>query len=268
VKPVSKTAYYCCAVRALDAAASPSACGDRYAERFMTPEAWAVFEPFRELKPPNASNVARHRMIDDILRTELARRPETGVVIIGAGFDTRAFRLSGGHWVEVDEPALIALKEAQLPAREAPNPLTRVAVAFDREALDSALARFRDLTAPTIVLEGVLPYLSEGEVETLLRAVRGTFSRPRLICDMTSEAFLRRYAAKIGRRLKELGAPYGRLGREPRGLIEAAGFRLVSSESIVGRAAELGLLRIPRWLLATLFRTLRDGYTIATFESV
>jgi O-methyltransferase involved in polyketide biosynthesis len=36
VKPVSKTAYYCCGVRALDAAAPSSLCGDRYAERFMT----------------------------------------------------------------------------------------------------------------------------------------------------------------------------------------------------------------------------------------
>jgi hypothetical protein len=27
------------------------------------------------------------------------------------------------------------------------------------------------------------------------------------------------------------------------------------------------MLRIPRWLLATLYRTLRDGYTIGVFES-
>ena len=38
-------------------------------------------------------------------------------------------------------------------------------------------------------------------------------------------------------------------------------------ESVIGRAAELGMLRIPRWLLSTLLRTLRDGYTIGVFES-
>lgn len=96
-KPVSKTAYYCCGVRALDAAASHTVCGDQFAERFMTSDAWALFEPFRGLRAPNVSNVARHRLIDDLLRARLARRPETAVVIVGAGFDTRAFRLPGGR---------------------------------------------------------------------------------------------------------------------------------------------------------------------------
>ena len=72
MKPVSKTAYYCCAVRALDAGTSRPECGDHLAQRFMTPEAWALFEPFRDLGTPNASNVVRHRMIDDRLRAAIA----------------------------------------------------------------------------------------------------------------------------------------------------------------------------------------------------
>lgn len=266
-KPVSRTAYYCCAVRALDAVAARSACGDRFAEHFMTPAAWEMFEPFRELEGPNASNVARHRMIDDLLRERLSRRPDTGVVIIGAGFDTRAFRLPAGQWVELDEPALMEVKEAILPVAQSPNRLTRVPIAFGQEPLAGALAPFRDLPEPVVVLEGVLPYLSGGEAELLLRTVRETFSSPFLICDLTTPAFVRRYASKIGKRLQSLGAPYGRLDRDPLELIESAGFRLTSRESIIGHAATYGLLRIPRWLLATILRTLRDGYTIATFES-
>lgn len=96
LEPVSKTAYYCCGVRALDAGATHPVCGDQYAERFMTAEAWALFEPFRGFRAPNASNIARHRLIDDLLRARLARQPETTVVIVGAGFDARAFRLPGG----------------------------------------------------------------------------------------------------------------------------------------------------------------------------
>jgi methyltransferase (TIGR00027 family) len=268
MKPVSRTAYYCCGVRALDAAASHPVCGDQYAERFMTPEAWSMFEPFRDFAAPNASNVARHRIIDDLLRTAIQARPETGVVIIGAGFDTRAFRLPGGRWVELDEPALMALKEAQLPAREAPNPLTRVAIAFDREPLGAALASFRQLARPVVVLEGVLTYLSAAEVHGLLDAIRTTFTSPTVVCDLTTQAFARRYAGKIGERLRELGAPYGRLEVEPLELFQAAGFRPTMRQSVVGRAAALGMLRIPRWLLATGLRTLRDGYTIATFKPV
>jgi O-methyltransferase involved in polyketide biosynthesis len=234
----------------------------------MTPDAWALFEPFRALAAPNASNVARARMIDDLLRETLQSRPDAGVVTIGAGFDSRPFRLPGGRWVELDEPALIALKEAELPAASAPNPLTRVAIEFDREPIEAALAPFRHLSSPTVVLEGVLTYLSAAEVRASLQAIRTTFTNPTVICDLRTPAFNRRYSRKIGRLLKDLGAPYGRLeGDEEVDLIQAAGFRLTRRQSVVGRAAELRSLRIPRWLLSTLLRTLRDGYTIGVFET-
>lgn len=169
-------------------------------------------------------------------------------------------------WVELDEPALITLKEAQLPAREAPNPLTRIAIRFEREPLEATLAPFRHLTDPVVVLEGILPYLSAAEVRGLLQAIRNSFSNPTLICDLTTPAFARRYGGKIGKRLRELGAPYGRLEVEPLELIQAAGFRLMTRQSAVGEAVALGMLRIPRWLLATVLRSVRDGYTIASFE--
>jgi methyltransferase (TIGR00027 family) len=267
MKPVSKTAYYCCAVRALDAASPTRGCGDQFAGRFMTPDAWALFEPFRGLAGPNAANVARHRVIDDLLRTTLQSRPDAGVVIIGAGFDTRAFRLPGGRWVELDEPALIALKEAELPAPSAPNPLTRVAIEFDREPLQPALVPFRHFSNPVVILEGVLPYLTVAELRALLHVIRTSFTSPTLICDLRTPTFVRRYTGKIGKLLLELGAQYGRLDGDDAELIQEAGFRLTMRQSVIGRAAELGLLRIPRWVLSTLLRSLRDGYTIGVFES-
>lgn len=209
MKPVSKTAFYCCGVRALDAASARPICNDGYAGRFMTPEAWAVFEPFRGLDGPNASNVVRHRMIDDLLRARLARRPDTGIVIMGAGFDTRAFRLPGGRWVELDEPAVIAAKDIEIPAAQAPNPLTRVAIAFDGQPVAPALAPFRDLPEPVVVLEGVLPYLADAEASELLCALRRTFDSPTLVCDLTTRAFSRRFSGEIGDKLRALGAPFG-----------------------------------------------------------
>ena len=192
-------------MRALDAETASPICGDTFAARFMTPEAWQTFEPFRDLGPPNASNVARHRMIDDVLRARLAARPDTGVVIIGAGFDTRAFRLTGGRWLELDEPAAIELKEARLPAHDAPNPLTRVPIQFDREPLAAALTPFRDLVEPIVVVEGVLPYLTEAEISALARTVRGAWTNPTLVCDLMTLTFARRYGGKIGRRLRGSG---------------------------------------------------------------
>jgi hypothetical protein len=45
------------------------------------------------------------------------------------------------------------------------------------------------------------------------------------------------------------------------------GFRLTARQSAVDQAVALGILRIPGWLLATVLRSLGDGYTIASFES-
>ena len=62
MKPVSRTAFYCTGVRALDADKTQPACGDQYAGRFMDDQAWQAFEPFRGFTGPNISNATRHRI--------------------------------------------------------------------------------------------------------------------------------------------------------------------------------------------------------------
>src|ERR1700752_3073934 len=104
MKPVSRTAFYCTGVRALDAERLQPACGDRYAERFMDEDAWRAFEPFRLFTGPNASNAKRHRIIDDLLRERRSADRERRIILIGAGFDSRAFRLTGGGWLQRGEP--------------------------------------------------------------------------------------------------------------------------------------------------------------------
>src|SRR5436190_20578659 len=130
MKPISQTAYYCCGVRMLDARSPAPVCGDGYAGRFMDDEGLRVLDRFRDEHRANAANVARHRIIDDLLRAAVRADPATAVVLVGAGFDTRAFRLPAGTWVEADEPPLIARKEERLPAAGCGNPLRRVPVDF------------------------------------------------------------------------------------------------------------------------------------------
>jgi methyltransferase (TIGR00027 family) len=266
MKPVSRTAYYCCGIRALDARSRHPVCGDTFAERFIDDDAArAIVEKFRRFRAPNVGNVARHRIIDDLLRERLATTPDCRVLLIGTGFDTRAYRLAGGRWVEFDEPELVALKNARLPAAEARNELTRVPIAFDAESLAERLAPFADASA-IVVVEGVLVYLREAQVRGLARAVRETYDRPTLICDVMTRAFFEHYGRPIHRQLAELGARFVFEGKSPLTVIESEGFRAVRRESIVGRAAALGMFKVPRRVLDLFPRTLRDGYTVATLE--
>src|SRR5690349_375784 len=110
MNPISKTAFYCCGIRMQDAERQNPVCGDTYAKVFMNDEGLQIFEAFKDETSPNASSVARHRIIDDFLRQELLIHPDLCIILIGAGFDSRAFRLKGGTWIELDEPQVIEYK--------------------------------------------------------------------------------------------------------------------------------------------------------------
>jgi len=96
MNPISQTAFYCCGIRMQDAQSGHPICDDRYAARFMDERGLEIFRRFGGERRPNASNVARARYIDDLLRSYLAQDPHLQIVLLGCGFDSRAFRLSGG----------------------------------------------------------------------------------------------------------------------------------------------------------------------------
>ncbi len=266
---VAKTAYYCCGVRAADAKSTNPVCGDTFAERFMTEEGRAAFAHFDkpEYRDPNKSNAIRARIIDDILRGEIATRPEFPVFIVGAGFDTRAFRLGGGRWFEFDQPGLIRTKNGLLSASECPNPLQRIAVVFEKGELQKKLSRWAGTKDAVVVLEGVSQYLTQEQLTETLRILRTALPQHKLICDLMNERFRLKYTGKFREELRKLGTDFATLSYRPEETVVKAGYRLQSSTSVVGRACELGAVRIPRLLLMTFLRSLRDDYRVYRFDA-
>src|SRR4051812_12195943 len=197
MKPISRTAFYCCGVRMQDAASANPVCGDTYARLFMDQEALQLLETFKDETGPNAGNIARHRIIDDMLRRELLPTPPGRVLIIGAGFDTRAFRLKGGSWIELDEPQVIAYKNERLPVSQSANEAQRIPVDFQTESLADKLTPFSTLESVSIVIEGVLMYLAESEIRELLQTLQSLFPAQQLICDLMDREFFEKYAQPI-----------------------------------------------------------------------
>ncbi len=264
--PVARTAYYCCLLRAADARRADPLCGDTLARRFLDTEVEGTLLPLLRFRGPSESNVARHRLVDDIIRAAIEENAEQRIFVVGAGFDTRAFRLPAGQWWEFDDPALFALKESHLPAATAPNPLRRIAVDFGRDALDRHLAPLAGDDAALVILEGVSMYLADAALTAFARAVRTALPRARIVCDLMSPAFNRRFGGGLRRELERLGAHFAPRAAHPRHAIEAADYRATACASIVDRARQAGRLRIPAWLLNTLLRELRDGYAVWVFE--
>lgn len=109
--------------------------------------------------------VARHVWMDDRLH---AFAPEQ-VLILGAGFDTRAVRIGKATYWEVDHPATAARKRRLAPG----HPARSVEVDFQREGLEHGLARagFPRGARTFVIWEGVTMYLDGPSVDRTLAVV-------------------------------------------------------------------------------------------------
>jgi methyltransferase (TIGR00027 family) len=263
--PISRTAYYTLAVRNWDAAQPKPMCGDSLARSFMNPDAEGVWQQFKGYHRANASNAARHAIIDEHLSTVLEARPQAPVIVIGAGFDTRAFRLKGGHWIEVDEPSILTYKESRLPAARAPNRLTRVPIAFSRESLAERLAPFAGWESPHVIIEGVLMYLTQSQREELIATLRKLFPNHFVYCDLMRQSFFEKYSRDLHEQIVGMGATFRDISETPEKLFTEAGYRKLACTSIPLRAAQSGNLDIPPFVVKWVLGTLRNGYCIWKF---
>ena len=126
---------------------------------------------------PRGTVAVRTRYIDDRLADALRRGVEQ-VVILGAGFDSRAYRLPSLAQVrvfEVDHPATQGEKRRRLARRlgTLPPHVTFVPVDFTTATLEAALPRagYRADARTFFILEGVTHYLPAEAVDVLFRFV-------------------------------------------------------------------------------------------------
>jgi methyltransferase (TIGR00027 family) len=251
----------------LDAEQRAPVCGDVYAKLFMSGEGLAIFENFRDMKYANDMNVARPRIIDDFIRQRLLANPELQIVLIGAGFDSRAYRMQGGVWIELDEPAVIDLKNNRLPADECKNTLHRIAIDFQTESLEEKLSPFTTDQPVVVVIEGVFMYLSEQVITQVIHTLNRLFQSHLLICDLMDLGFFKKYAEPTSHKLEALGARFTYLVENPDQLFIDNGYQQSEKFSIASKASEYGGLKIPRLLLNWFMPKFRSGYCIYVFSN-
>jgi methyltransferase (TIGR00027 family) len=235
----SRTAEYMALFRALETArpAQRRLFEDRWAAHFLDGPLHLVAKLARlprvaealawliDRRWPGArsSGVARTRLIDDALVAALGEggrsRAIAQVVLLGAGFDARAYRLAalaGVPVIEVDHPATGAAKRARL----GPEALARGQVRF--AAIDFAHQQLGDVLVPPLydpalpsffVWEGVTNYLDEPAVDATLRFVAGAAPGSELLFTYVDRALLtepERFhgADSAGRVVRAAGEPW------------------------------------------------------------
>jgi len=192
----------------------------------------------------------RTRIIDDDVAA-FAASGGRQLVLLGAGFDSRAWRLDslGGVTVfEVDHPATQAKKRAVMGRHTPAASVAFVPWDFERDPLDRLHARLglegHDARAPTMtILEGVLPYLTEEATAATFRGIARYSARGSPLTFTYTERALIAARARSGERrmLRLLGEPF-RGGFDPGtlpGWLDDHGFALERDESAAGIASRL-----------------------------
>jgi methyltransferase (TIGR00027 family) len=173
----------------------------------------------RRLPGARTSAIARTRLIDEVLCQALQDNIRQ-IVILGAGFDCRAYRLPGTSSAavfEVDHPATLAWKLARL-RQVLPNPPRNVhfvQIDFNRERLPQRLAEAGfDSSLPAVFLwEGVTNYLDSEAVDSVLRYVSTCPARSLIIFTYVHSGVLDgsvyfEGAAELLRDVSRLGEPW------------------------------------------------------------
>lgn len=191
---VSKTALGSAAGRAIESRRRENdrLFVDRFAMRFLPLKYRAIVHllelpvlgtallAFRERQIPGIMGnlICRTRFIDDTFRDGLGGDCEQ-VAILGAGFDSRAYRIPGADRARVfefDHPATQSWKRDRLDRMGfgPPSHVTFVPVDFERQDLGELMvgAGFRGGAYTLVVWEGVTQYIEASAVDATLEHLR------------------------------------------------------------------------------------------------
>jgi methyltransferase (TIGR00027 family) len=167
----SSTALMVCAYRARASRWERPVMTDRWAEALAGAEGHRIAAEFDRHWPAMETWLAlRVAYLDRLVGLAADRLGVRQIVILGAGYDTRAARLprAGVRWFEVDHPDTQAAKRERL-AHLAGYPVDAAIYApcdFEREdPIERLAAAGLSAREPTLVIwEGVVPYLTEAAV--------------------------------------------------------------------------------------------------------
>jgi O-methyltransferase involved in polyketide biosynthesis len=137
----------------------------------------------------------RAATFDLLTNRYLADHPDATVLHLGCGMDSRVFRVdppASVQWFDVDYPDVIDLRRQLFPERSAYHLIG--APLDDLRWLDEVPQDRPGL----LIAEGVLHYLSEPEVKSLLNAVVAHFPSGQMIFDVCNPFIVKRAGSNVG----------------------------------------------------------------------
>jgi len=183
---------------------------DPYSEKFLSPfykffvilmrspKIWNFLMNMREKSTPGVIGglLCRTRYIDDLLINAIKEGVGT-VVNLGAGMDTRAFRISGIEniqYFELDFPELQKVKRSYIDKKigELPSNVSLVPVDFNSQDLGEELQKAGyTLSSKTLFIwEGVTQYISREAIDNTLKYVARATTGSRIVFTYVLKSFI------------------------------------------------------------------------------
>jgi methyltransferase (TIGR00027 family) len=177
IRDVSDTALWVAAYRAQESLSPNAAFHDPLADLLVGERGRALRRSMPGSDIMQWIMTLRTVAIDRMILSAIARGADT-VVNMGAGLDTRPYRLSlprNLRWIEIDFPNIIELKNARLQSHAPGCELERMSLdVTNRELKNQVFAEIAARSRSVAILtEGLLPYLEPAEVATLADDLRG-----------------------------------------------------------------------------------------------
>jgi methyltransferase (TIGR00027 family) len=229
---VAKTALWTAAARARETRRPDRLFEDPYAETLAGEDGPMLLKHFHTSHAAADGNPflpIRTRWFDDLLCAVSARQ----IVGLGAGLDTRAYRLpwpEGTILFEVDQPELLGYKEHKLAGAGVPRcDCRRVPIDIGRPNwADALLAAGFDPAVPTVwFAEGLLFYLPEHLAHAVVaRCAEMSVPESILAADLVGTGVFRlSYSQPFLRKLADAGSPWVFGTDDPAGFLSSCGWR-------------------------------------------
>jgi len=162
------------------------------------PKIWNFLMNMREKSTPGVVGgiLCRTRYIDDVLNNAIEEGVGT-VVNLGAGMDTRAFRIPGIEniqYFELDFPELQKVKRSYIDKKigELPSNVSLVPIDFNSQALGKELkkAGYDSSSKTLFIWEGVTQYISKEAIDDTLKYVAQACTGSRIVFTYVLESFI------------------------------------------------------------------------------
>lgn len=179
IRNVSDTARWVAVYRADETDRDDALFSDPFARRMAGERGQAIVESLPFGASMGWSIVVRTAVMDDIILRCIERGART-VLNLGAGLDTRAFRLClppSVRWLDVDLPEVTAYRRECLGAAAVACEHAHVEADLRQAAERQRVIRDAVRDGPLLVVtEGLLVYLAAGQVDELATELRGEAS--------------------------------------------------------------------------------------------